>query len=186
MRQPSRRPAPKASNKPAFALRGSAKASAVGVWFESMKVSTMTVTVSAMIGLGVLVLAPQVSIWVSQRQQIADLKAQVEQAKQSLTEMKNERSRWEDPAYIRAQARDRLYYVMPGEVSFLVMDSNGIDQSDTSGTVGAKMAQERNLNHISSTILKDQTNWVNGIVQSVLRAGVETPAEPTPSATPGN
>lgn len=137
----------------------------------------MTVTVSAMIALGAITLAPQVSIWVSQRQQIADLQAEVEAAKQELTEMKNERSRWEDPAYIRSQARDRLYYVMPGEVSFLVFDADGVNKSDTSGTVGAALAQQRNINKISKDILRDQNNWVNGLVQSFLRAGVETPEE---------
>jgi len=167
----------KGSRVPVSPLRASGRASNVGVWFESMRLSTVTVTVSAMIALGVFTLAPQVSIWLSQRQQIADLQAEVEAAKQQLTDMKNERSRWEDPAYIRSQARDRLYYVMPGEVSFLVMDADGIDQSDTSGTVGAALAQQRNINKISSEILKDQNNWLNGIVQSVLRAGVETPVK---------
>lgn len=178
MRRPTARSRVASPRVPAFSLKGSGKASVqgIGVWFESMRLSTMTLTVCAMIALGALVLAQPVSIWVSQRQQIADLQAQVEQAKQSLTDMKNERSRWEDPAYIRAQARDRLYYVMPGEVSYLVMDASGVNTSDTSGTVGAQMAQQRNLSHISTSILKDQTNWVNGIVESFLRAGVDTPA----------
>lgn len=173
MRAPVSRSRVPVSNSRQPHLKGSSRA--VGVWFESMKLSTLTISVSVMILIGALVLGPQVKIWVTQRQQIADLQAQVQAAQQSLTDMQNERSKWEDPTYIRSQARDRLYYVMPGEVSFLVMDANGIDTSDTSGTVGAAMAKQRNLNHISSTILKDQNNWINGLVQSVLRAGVETP-----------
>ena len=47
-------------------------------------------------------------------------------------DMQAERDRWQDPVYIRSQARDRLYYVLPGEVSYLVMDSEGLDFSDTS------------------------------------------------------
>lgn len=177
MRRPNSRSRGASPRVPVSPLKASGRASSVAVWFESMRLSTVTITVSAIVALGVVTLAPQVSIWVSQRQQIADLQAEVEAAKQELTDMKNERSRWEDPAYIRSQARDRLYYVMPGEVSFLVMDADGIDQSDTSGTVGAELAKQRNISKISSEILKDQNNWLNGIVQSFLRAGVETPLE---------
>ncbi|WEK62571.1 MAG: septum formation initiator family protein [Candidatus Microbacterium colombiense] len=34
--------------------------------------------------------------------------------------LETERERWRDPAYITTQARERLYYVKPGEVVYLI------------------------------------------------------------------
>jgi hypothetical protein len=90
--------------------------------------------------------------------------------------MEVERRRWEDPAYIRSQARDRLYYVMPGEVSYLVMDAGKVDLSDTSGTVGALMTAEKNTSEISTSIRQTKSNWVDAVLESVIRAGIEEPA----------
>jgi cell division protein FtsB len=131
----------------------------------------------AMIVLGVVTLAPRVQTWFTQRQAIFVAQQSLEDAKKEVAQMQVERKRWEDPAYIRAQARDRLYYVMPGEVSYLVMDADGVNTSDTSGTVGAKMAADKNNAQISSTIYQTKNNWVDAILESVIRAGVEQPTD---------
>ncbi len=89
--------------------------------------------------------------------------------------MKAERTRWEDPVYIRSQARDRLYYVMPGEVSYLVMDATGIDESDVSGTVGAMIAARTNNSEITNTVRSAKSNWVDALVETVVRSGIEQP-----------
>ena len=93
--------------------------------------------------------------------------------------MTEERKRWSDPAYIRAQARDRLYYVMPGEVSYLVLDADGVDLSDTSGTVGAMLKAEKNNADISDTIYQTKNNWVDAVLETVIRAGIEEPVKET-------
>ena len=142
---------------------------------RSRNLSMEIVTVLAIIITGIIVLAPQVQIWFNQRQQIADLTVKVAQAKADLAHMKVERKRWEDPVYIRSQARDRLYYVLPGEVSYLVMDVNGINTSDVSGTVGAKLAAQRNSIQISASIMRTKKNWVDSVMQSVVRAGLDEP-----------
>jgi cell division protein FtsB len=131
----------------------------------------------AMIVLGVVTLAPRVQTWFMQRQAIFQAQADLEQAKKEVAQMQVERKRWEDPAYIRAQARDRLYYVMPGEVSYLVMDADGVNTSDTSGTVGAKMAADKNNAEISSNIYQTKNNWVDAVLETVIRAGIEQPSE---------
>ena len=143
-----------------------------------MRVSRLnlsSLTLLAMIVLGVVTLAPRVQTWFMQRQAIFVAQQSLEEAKKEVAQMQVERKRWEDPAYIRAQARDRLYYVMPGEVSYLVMDADGVNTSDTSGTVGAKMAADKNNAQISSTIYQTKNNWVDAVLESVIRAGVEQP-----------
>ncbi len=130
--------------------------------------------------LGVLTVAPNVQTYFSYRQQIADMKTQVEEAKKNLADMAVERKRWDDPVYVRSQARQRLYYVLPGEVSYLVMDAGSVNTSDKSGTVGAMLAERRNTAVISSSIRTTSENWVDDIVGSVIRAGIEEPVVEEP------
>jgi hypothetical protein len=129
-----------------------------------------------MIVAGVVTIAPNVQTYFSYRQQIADMAAQVESAKEAVAEMAVERKRWDDPVYVRSQARQRLYYVLPGEVSYLVMDAGSVNTSDKSGTVGAMLADKRNTSVISSSIRSTSENWVDDIIGSVIRAGIEEPA----------
>lgn len=146
-------------------------------------------TILVVIVLGILVMAPSVQTFFSYRQQISDMAVQVQKAKDAVAHMQVERKRWDDPVYVRAQARARLYYVMPGEVSYLVMDAGSVNTSDTTGTVGAMLADKRNTAVISSSIIATADNWVDDIVGSVIRAGIEQPnADPaaTPSPTPKN
>jgi cell division protein FtsB len=147
------------------------------------RLNSYTLALLAVILIGVFTLAPSVQIWYEQRQKIADYQTQVEQAKENLAGMQEERLRWDDEVYIRAQARDRLYFVMPGEVSFLVMDAEGIDISDTSGTVGAMLAERRNSSGFSLEVLESETSWVEAILESALRAGLEEPNQEPASAT---
>jgi cell division protein FtsB len=147
------------------------------------RLNSYTLALLAVILIGVFTLAPSVQIWYEQRQKIADYQTQVEQAKENLAGMQEERLRWDDEVYIRAQARDRLYFVMPGEVSFLVMDAEGIDVSDTSGTVGAMLAERRKSSGFSLEVLQSETSWVEAILESALRAGLEEPNQEPASAT---
>jgi cell division protein FtsB len=144
------------------------------------RLNSYTLALLAVILIGMFTLAPSIQIWYEQRREIADYQALVEQAKQNLEGMQQERLRWDDEVYIRAQARDRLYFVMPGEVSFLVMDAEGIDLSDTSGTVGAMLAEQRKSSGFSLEVLASKKNWVEALLESTLRAGLEEPnQEPT-------
>ncbi len=147
------------------------------------RLNSYTLALLAVILIGVFTLAPSVQIWYEQRREIADYKALVEQSKKDLEGMQEERLRWDDEVYIRAQARDRLYFVMPGEVSFLVMDAEGIDISDTSGTVGAMLEEQRDSSGFSLEVLASEKNWVEALLESTLRAGLEEPNQEPDSAT---
>lgn len=146
------------------------------------RLNSYTLALLAVILIGIFTLAPSVQIWYEQRQEISDYQALVAQAKAELEDMQAERLRWDDEVYIRAQARDRLYFVMPGEVSFLVMDADGIDVSDTSGTVGAMLAEKRKRSGFSSEVLASKGNWVDAFLESALRAGLEEPSQEIDSA----
>jgi len=142
---------------------------------RGLRLDARTITSAVILVVAIVSVAPQVQVLITQQQSIADMRAQVEQAKQDVKDMSVERKRWEDPVYIRAQARDRLYYVMPGEVSYLVMDAKGVDQSDTTGTVGAMIAARNNNAQISSAVRTTNSNWVDALVETVVRSGIEEP-----------
>jgi hypothetical protein len=111
----------------------------------------------------------------NQRRQIAEMEVSIQQAEQAVEDMQAERDRWQDPVYIRSQARDRLYYVLPGEVSYLVMDTEGLDFTDTSGTVGALLAAKRNADEISLEVAAANENWVDALIESGLKAALDQP-----------
>ena len=158
--------------------RGGARLSASEAGSELMgKLNLQTLAALAVLIFGIFTLAPMVQLFFEQRQAIADLQQKVQQSKDDVEAMQVERNRWNDPAFIRAQARNRLYYVMPGEASYLVMNEDGLNVSDTSGTVGAAIAAKSNYGDISKDIAATKTDWMGSLVNTVVRAGVEKPVE---------
>ena len=144
-----------------------------------VKLNSVSVSLILVIVVGTFLVSPDVQTYLEQRRQIAEMELSIQQAEADVADMQAERDRWQDPVYIRSQARDRLYYVLPGEVSYLVMDSEGLDFSDTSGTVGAKLANKRNADEISQEIAAASENWVDSLLESVLRAALDQPEAET-------
>jgi len=144
---------------------------------KSLRINSTWVSVISIVVIGSFLISPDVEAFLNQRRQIAEMEESIRQAREQVEQMQAERDRWQDPVYIRSQARDRLYYVLPGEVSYLVMDSTGMDFSDQSGTVGAYLADRRSGDEISTEIVAASDNWVDAILESFLRAAVDQPTE---------
>ena len=144
---------------------------------RGLSLNAQTLTVIVMVIIGGIILSPQVKTWVEQRQTIADLQSQLQKEKDSLKQMQVLRNRWNDPAFVRAQARNRLFYVMPGEVSYIIMDADKVDSTDTTTTVGDVLNSKNNYTDITDSIGATKNDWMGALSESVIRAGVETPAE---------
>jgi cell division protein FtsB len=142
---------------------------------RAVKLNSVTVSIILVIVAGTFLISSDVQAFLNQRRQIAEMEVSIQQAEQDVEDMQAERDRWQDPVYIRSQARDRLYYVLPGEVSYLVMDTEGLDFSDTSGTVGALLAAKRNADEISLEVAAANENWVDALIESGLRAALDQP-----------
>jgi|TARA_B110000902_G_scaffold99330_1_gene117430 cell division protein FtsB len=142
-----------------------------------LRLNSVSVSVILVIVLGTYLISPDVQSYLNQRREIVEMEQSIQLAKDAVVDMQAERDRWQDPVYIRSQARDRLYYVLPGEVSYLVMDSEGLDFSDTSNTVGALLAQQRNADEISLEVSAAKANWVDSLMETLLRSAMETPVE---------
>jgi cell division protein FtsB len=68
----------------------------------------------------VVALAYPARQYVSQRSEIADQRRQAQQTRDRLRELREQKARWQDPDYVRTQAREHLHSVLPGEVGLSV------------------------------------------------------------------
>jgi cell division protein FtsB len=146
-----------------------------GQWMRSMRVSGFTFVMLIVIIMAIVVLAPSLRTLVEQQNQIAELQRAVDEQRRQVSQLESDIARWDDPAYIEAQARDRLVYVYPGDVTYLVIDDGKTLTTDD----GAP---------ISTELQSTQVDWVRGLLSSLIAAGTTTqPAEvlqPAPSTTP--
>ena len=60
--------------------------------------------------------------WLDQRAELAELRTERARLEQQATDLEAQEQRWKDPAYVKAQARERLGFVMPGETGYIVID----------------------------------------------------------------
>ena len=74
-------------------------------------------------GLLLLTLAVPVRAWFAQRAEIAGLRSNVDSARERVAALEVQKQRWEDPAFVAAEARRRLHFVLPGEVGFVTLGS---------------------------------------------------------------
>ena len=100
---------------------------------------------AAMLALVVCLLAISLAYplreYLSQRGDIADYRATVAEQEKRVAELQQQHERWNDEAYVEAQARERLHYVMPGETSYVVLESE--DKPPSDGVVEAVPSETR-------------------------------------------
>lgn len=69
-----------------------------------------------------LMLAVPLRSLIQERREIEILEQQVASKQLIIDDLNNRKARLADPAYIQALARERLNYVFPGEIGFVVLD----------------------------------------------------------------
>jgi cell division protein FtsB len=133
-------------------------------WYRSIRFSGFSLLMLAIIVLFVVVLAPSLRTLIQQQEQISQKQHEVAAQKSDVAQKKKDVARWDDPAYIEAQARDRLLYVYPGEQSFLVM-GEGTTSADGKPTTDSGTP-------VSSTVQTPKVDWVQAMLSSVLKSGL--------------
>ena len=79
----------------------------------------------------VLSLALPLREYLAQRGRIEELRTRGDATQARIDELAAAQRRWSDPAYVTAQARQRLHFVMPGEVGYVVL---GPEEAPAPGT----------------------------------------------------
>jgi Septum formation initiator len=114
-----------------------------------------------------IALAAPVRQLLSQRAQIASLRNSVAAQQQRVADLKKQQALWADPAYVAAQAADRLHYVRPGQIPFVTLSPKPV--ADASASAAAIANQP----------------WYGQLWSSVKDAGVSRPsATVRPNSSP--
>ena len=106
-----------------------------------------------------LTLAPPIKNYFTQRAQISALKSQVATDRTALEQARAELSTWQDPNYVKSQARERLHFVMPGERQYIVTGTD-INQAQPQTTQVAKQ-------------LPEGAPWYTKLIASVTESGLK-------------
>ncbi|MFF7291891.1 septum formation initiator family protein [Microbacterium sp. NPDC008134] len=133
-------------------------------WAAGIRLSAFSVIMLSLVVLGAWVLVPTLGTFIDQRQKIAALEASVQVSEEQIAELEQERERWDDPAYITTQARERLYYVKPGEVVFLI--DNDLDATDL----------PREQEPVSDTLEERPADWMPQLLRTLVSSGLSDTA----------
>lgn len=69
--------------------------------------------------------ASSLRAYIQQRSHISDLRSQIAEKEDRIDDLKVEKERWSDDAFIQAQARERLGFVLPGQTGYVLLDEHG-------------------------------------------------------------
>lgn len=119
----------------------------------------------ALAGAVVVVIAmfvPTANAWVQQQQQVRALEKQIDQDRGDVNGLEAEQKRWKDPAYLEQQAREKQFYVRPGEKAHVVIDPSAEKQSGPETVAEGEVA-----------LPKNDRPWYDELVDSLRRVGTE-------------
>ncbi|MEO3932427.1 septum formation initiator family protein [Micrococcaceae bacterium Sec7.4] len=108
-----------------------------------------------------IMLAPTVKIFFEKRAEIAALQADISAKQSQQNELRRQVSRWQDPNYVKQQARDRINMVMPGETGYWVFGSD-LPAGTSSGSAGAGSQQD-----------PADLPWVDSLWDSIRRSATD-------------
>lgn len=108
-----------------------------------------------------IMLAPTVKIFLEKKAEISALEADIASKQAEQTGLKKQITRWQDPNYVKQQARDRINMVMPGEAGYWVF-GGGVPAGTPGGRTGSGASgSPANL------------PWVDGIWESIRRSATD-------------
>lgn len=125
--------------------------------FRRRRTSNRVLALSAIFFILALTIAPPVKHYFTQRAQISALKAELSADNAALQKAREELLLWQDPEYIKSQARERLHFVLPGERQYIVTD-------------GEKNQQQNGTTKIASS-LADGQPWYARLIASISETG---------------
>ncbi|MET1021680.1 MAG: septum formation initiator family protein [Arthrobacter sp.] len=108
-----------------------------------------------------IMLAPTVKIFFEKRAEIAALQADIASRQSQQDDLKRQLSRWQDPNFVKQQARDRINMVMPGETGYWVFGSD-LPAGSSSSQAGTGSAQD-----------PAELPWVDSLWDSIRRSATD-------------
>lgn len=90
-----------------------------------LKFTRRALALLVVLALLVLSYASSLRVYLDQQHDIAVAQEQIDDSTAAIARLNDQLTRWDDPAYVKAQARGRLGWVMPGEVGYRVIGPDG-------------------------------------------------------------
>lgn len=87
--------------------------------------TTRTIALAVVLLILTISYASSLRVYIHQRQDIAQTEQQIIDSQRKIEQLSSEISRWNDPNYVKTQARDRLGWVLPGETGYRVIGPDG-------------------------------------------------------------
>ncbi|MDX2341137.1 septum formation initiator family protein [Micrococcus sp. M4NT] len=110
-----------------------------------------------------VLLAPTLRVFLNQQLEISATRADIAERKEEQARYEERIRRWDDPAYVAQQARDRLDLVMPGETLYTV---SGLPEE------GAAPAEDEDQPAPTDAV-NARLPWAEGLWDSVVRSATE-------------
>lgn len=115
-----------------------------------------------------VVLAPNVHTFMEQRAEISALKQDIAQKTQQQATYQSELARWNDPAFVKQQARDRVSMLMPGETGYWVYGADGVEaitgSADADKAAAAAATSAKNATEVTTE------PWVDRLLSSIQKS----------------
>ena len=108
--------------------------------FRRRRTSNRVLALSAIFFILALTIAPPVKHYFTQRAQISALKAELSADNAALQKAREELLLWQDPEYIKSQARERLHFVLPGERQYIVTDGDNNPKQNGTTKIASSLA----------------------------------------------
>lgn len=108
-----------------------------------------------------VMLAPTVKVFLEKRSEISALEAEIAAKEAEQEDLNKQLSRWQDPNYVKQQARDRINMVMPGETGYWVFGGE-----DAAGTPGGRTGSGTSENPANLP-------WVDALWESIRRSATD-------------
>ncbi|MBP2411658.1 cell division protein FtsB [Arthrobacter stackebrandtii] len=176
-----RKDAPKRERKPASDPNARSRQEGVVHAAENSPVPARTfsgrlLALGLTLGVFTVLLAPNVHTFMTQRAEISALQADIAVRETQQGDFQAELARWDDPAYVKKQARDRVSMLMPGETGYWVYGADGVAGLENS-VQEAQAAAGQSTSAKSATEVKE-SHWVDNLWGAVKEsATVQAPAE---------
>jgi cell division protein FtsB len=107
--------------------------------FRRRRTSNRVLALSGILFILALTIAPPVKHYFTQRAQISALKSQLSADNTALQKARQELLLWQDPEYIKTQARERLHFVLPGERQYIVTENSTTQANNGTTTVASAL-----------------------------------------------
>ena len=105
-------------------------------------------------------MVPTARTYFQQRAEVSQLEAEIAQEQERQGDLEADIARWDDPEYVRQQARERINLVMPGERRYQI-----VGELDEAGTDVPE-------NQESGEVRTDLP-WADALWDSVMRSAAE-------------